>query len=140
MRVVIDTNVLVSALIAPSGTPAHVMQYVERFQLFTSQEILQELTRVVQYPRVRTRYKLDDATIADYLERLYAASTIVTVNAPVDAIRDDPDDNKFLACAVACQADYLVSGDPHLLHVGSYQSTAIITPRQFLQMLESSSG
>jgi uncharacterized protein len=140
MRVVIDTNVLVSALIAPSGIPARVVQYVERFQLYTSQEILQELARVVQYGRIRKRYKLDDATIAGYLEHLYAASTIVTVNIQVDAIQDDPDDNKFLACAVACQAGYLLSGDPHLLRVGGYQSTAILTPRQFLQILESSSG
>ena len=135
MKVVIDTNVLVSALIAPSGTPARVMQQVERMQLITSHEILQELARVLQYPRIRRRYNLDDATIVDFLERLYAASAIVTVNLQVDVIRDDPDDNKFLACAAVGQADYLVTGDPHLLDLGAFHATVILTPRQFLQIL-----
>lgn len=138
MKSVLDTNVLVSALISPDGTPAKIMRHTGRFRLCTSPEILDELARVLQYPRIKARYKVDDATILAYIERLFAAGLIVNTRIQVAAVKDDPDDDKFLACAVACQADYIVSGDPHLLDLTSFQTIPIVTPRQFLEILEPS--
>ncbi|HEX8228447.1 MAG TPA: putative toxin-antitoxin system toxin component, PIN family, partial [Chloroflexia bacterium] len=59
---------------------------------------------------------------------------------PIDAIASDPDDNKFLECAVAGGADYIVSGDKHLLSLGEYEGIRILSPADFLRVLEQGQG
>ena len=136
MKAVVDTNVLVSALIKPSGIPAQLLTHTTPFTLITSQEILAELDRVLHYPRIRHRYNLSEQLINDYLSTLQADSEVLQVTHPVQGVSQDPDDDKFLACAVSTQAEYLVSGDLHLTSLKRYQNTLILTPRQFLAVLQ----
>jgi putative PIN family toxin of toxin-antitoxin system len=136
MKAVVDTNVLVSVLIKPSGIPAQLLKHPTPFTLVTSEEILAELERVLYYPRIRQRYSLSEELINGYLSTLRADSEVVQITQHVQGVSQDPDDDKFLACAASTQVDSLVSGDPHLTSLKRYQKTSILTPRQFLAILQ----
>ena len=136
MNVVVDTNVLVSALIKPSGIPAQLLTHVVPFTLVTSEEILAELHRVLHYPRLQRRYGLSEELINTYLNLLRAESQVVQVTHDAQGVSQDPDDDKFLACAATAHVDYLVSGDPHLTRLKRYQGIPILTPRLFLAVLQ----
>ena len=100
MKVVIDTNVWVSALINPNGTPARIINHPAAFDLLTSTAILTELERVLHYDRIQKRYQLTDEMISAYLLTVRLDSELVEVTQQVNAVERDPDDNSVLACAV----------------------------------------
>ena len=85
-RVVLDTNVLISALIARTGKPARILAYGERLALLTSEDILIELERVLHYPRIQRKYRLTDTLIGGYLEHIRMASTVVEVHTSVHVV------------------------------------------------------
>jgi putative PIN family toxin of toxin-antitoxin system len=136
MKVVIDTNVWVSALINPNGTPARIINHPAAFDLLTSTAILTELERVLHYDRIQKRYQLTDEMISAYLLTVRLDSELVEVTQQVNAVERDPDDNRVLACAVQAGADYVVSGDPHLVDLAAYQGIPILTPSAFFAVLE----
>ena len=135
MRIVVDTNLFVSSLIRPKGIPAQILMHSAQFELVTSEAILAELERVLNYDRIRRKYHLSEQTVGEYLARIRHDSEIIVVATSAAGASPDPDDDKFLACAVEAGADCIVSGDPHLTGLGSYQGTPILTPRQFLDSL-----
>ena len=135
MKIVADTNVLVSALIQPKGVPAQIMANQAAFDVIATEEMWSELQRVLHYPRIQKKYQLNNQTITAYVESLRHDSIIIETPKLVTGISEDPDDDKFLACAAEVHADYVVSGDPHLVNLGSYQGIRILTPRQFLATL-----
>ncbi|MDQ5826305.1 MAG: putative toxin-antitoxin system toxin component, PIN family [Chloroflexota bacterium] len=136
MRVVLDTNVLVSALIVPMGKPARILRRLDAIDLLTTESIMAEVGRVLRYSRIQKRYGLTAETITTYLERLREVSTFIVTHTQVSGVSKDPDDDKFLECAVDGDARYIVSGDPHLLSIGSYEGISIVTPSAFLLILE----
>lgn len=129
-KVVIDSNVIISAF-GWDGKPEAVLALMEQGYILnhTTQEMFDELKRVVAYPKL----KFSPSLQAKILEFVFSWSAFVSNVAPVAVVADDPDDDKFIACAVAAGASHLVSGDPHLLAVGSYQDIRILTPAQFLE-------
>ncbi len=135
MKIVVDTNVLVSALIKPSGAPAQLLSYDGSFDLVTTEEILAELERVLHYTRIQKRYHLNDGLIAAYVNQVRDASEVIEVESNIKVVEKDPDDDKFVACARAGQADCIISGDPHLTNLKSYHGIPILTPRQFLEII-----
>lgn len=140
MRVVIDTNVWVSALINPNGTPAKIINHPATFDLLTAPAILTELERVLHHDRIQKRYRLTDEMISAYLLTVRLASEIVEMTQQVNAVERDPDDNIVLACAVQAGADYVVSGDPHLVDLVTYQGIPILTPGACLVVLSAFGG
>ncbi len=135
MRVVIDTNVFVSALVNPDGVPSQLLDYLEPIGLLSSNSLLSELERVVHYPRIQKKYGLTDEIIASFVLRVYRASRLVEIHENTSGITRDPDDDRFLACALAGGADFVVSGDRHLLEIGEYHGIPIITPSSLLALL-----
>ncbi|MEW5986854.1 MAG: putative toxin-antitoxin system toxin component, PIN family [Chloroflexota bacterium] len=135
MKVVIDTNVLVSARIGPLGKPAQIMKRVGTFEHLTSSEILAEAKEVLHRRHIQRRYHLSAEDINTYLNRLQDVSTILDPSTAVAVIKDDPDDNIFLAVAIEGGADYIVSGDLHLIRLGKYEGIPILTPARFLELL-----
>lgn len=134
MRLVVDTNILVSALLAAASLPAQliVLWRAGRFQLLTAAEQLDELMRVTRYPKIRAR--LAPALAGRLVNDLRGLAVMVEVLPQVD-VSPDPDDNYLLALAAAGAADFLVTGDKRdLLGLGIYQGTRIITVRDFLSM------
>lgn len=129
MKVVLDTNVLVSGLFF-AGPPRAILEawHVGRFRLLLSPGILSEYERV----GLELAQQFPGIDIAAVLGVLATEATLLY--PPPSATRpcEDPDDIKFLACAVAGNADYLVSGDKHLLKLKSCERTTILNPRQFV--------
>lgn len=135
MRVALDTNVLVSALIVKAGKPAQIMHHTSAFTLLLTDEILTETAEVLGRKHIRQRYPVTDADVNAYLRSLRAVGTVIKVEVQVDVITRDPEDNRVLALAQADGADYIVSGDPHLTEPEIYAGIPILTPAQFLEVL-----
>jgi uncharacterized protein len=135
MRVVLDTNILISALIAPRGSPDRIYRAWRsgRFILVTSAPLLEEFRRVTRY-RALQRY-LSRSLAGTMHSELSSLATLVRRLPRVDA-SPDPDDNLVLATALAGRADYLVTGDKaDLLRLGRCESTLIVSASDFLRVL-----
>ncbi len=134
MRVVVDTNVLISALLSGRSPPAQIVTLWRegRFELLTSQEQLDELARVTRYPKIRER--LSSALAGRLVNELRDVAVMVADLPPVTACAD-PYDNFLLAMIVAGTADHLVTGDKRdLLSMVRYEGARIIAVRDFLVM------
>ena len=126
MKVVLDTNVLVSALIVRVGKPAQILRQIGKFELLISEEILAETERVLHYDHIQKRYHPSEEDIATYLEELRKTSILVSVKSNDQVIKADPDDDMFLVCATAAKASPIVSGDHHLLNMGNFGDIQIL--------------
>src|SRR3954453_145836 len=115
MKVVLDTNVIISRVIVPQGIPAQIFQHWENdaFELLTSEPILTECRRVLSYKRIQMRHSLTESEKDEIIEEFRTFGTVVETDLTIEAVENDPDDDKFLECAVAGNADYIVSGDEH---------------------------
>lgn len=138
MRVVLDTNIVVSRYLSPLGNPARLLTLWEEgvFDLAVSEPILAEYQRVLAYPRIRARHQMTDEEIAAVVDGFRTFALVVEPTVTLDVIQDDPSDNKFIECALAAGAEYVVSGDPHLLGVGQYEDIQILRPADFRIVLE----
>ena len=137
IRVVLDANVIASALINPQGTPAQVLDAwrAERYQLMISAAILDEIGRVLRYPKIAAYHQWSEERLRTWLEDLAHLALMMPGTLTLAAIQEDPSDNRYLECAVEGEAAYLVSGDSHLLSLGTFQGIRIISPRAFLETL-----
>lgn len=131
--VVLDTNVLVSAL-GFGGTPLEALlrAFGDGFRLLATEATMAELDRVLTYDRL----PFTDAHREAYLSILSRELEFVVPEEDIDVVNRDPNDNRFLECALAGDARYIVSGDDHLLGLGSFQGIEIVTPAEFLQRVE----
>ena len=138
MRVVLDTNILVSGLISPSGIPAQIQTAWRRgdFELVTSVPLLDELTEVLSYPRIRNRLRWTDEGLSDFIE-FFRATAIVVKPSTKLAIARDPDDDRVLEAAHASHADYIVTGDNDLLELRDFVGIPILAPAGFLKLITS---
>ena len=137
MRVVIDTNVFVSALLSPQGIPAQIFHYWELnyFDLLVSQESLDELARVLHYPKIRKRLRSTEDELAQFVRLFREKSILVTRQETIRAIAADVSDNLYLEIGLSGRAYYIVSGDQHLLQIKEYRGIPIITPTEFLDYI-----
>lgn len=127
IRVVFDTNIVISGILW-SGTPHLLMQMAvsKQIKAIISETMLDELEDVIERPKFIDRLKLIGKSSAEAVES-YAAITEI-----VDA---DEDDDHVLACALSSHADFIVSGDPHLLEIKHYKNIPILTASEFLALL-----
>jgi putative PIN family toxin of toxin-antitoxin system len=135
MRVVLDTGILIAALITTDSPPALIYQAwrKKRFELITSEWQFDEFRRVSRYPKLRRFLKPAEA--GNLVNGLRHQATILD-NLPTVERSRDPDDNPVLAMAEASQAQYLVTGDKDdLLALGAIGGTRIVTARQFIETL-----
>ena len=133
MRVVLDTNILFSALISPHGAPDAIYRAwrAARFEVVTSQTQLDEIRRASHYPKFQA--VLQPSKVGTMLNNLQRAIVLEKLTITTDA--DDPDDSFLLAMALQGDADYLVTGDRRagLLQRGNIERTRIITPAAFCE-------
>jgi putative PIN family toxin of toxin-antitoxin system len=137
MRVVVDTNVLVRALIMPHGTVGPVLLRLRQgdYTLLYAQSLLEELVDVLNRPRIRHKYGLAEEDIETVVGFILLRGEAVVPEQRITACRD-PKDDKFLEVAVAGEADVIVSGDKDLLVLHPFAGIPILPPANFLQMLE----
>jgi putative PIN family toxin of toxin-antitoxin system len=138
VRVVADANVVVSGVIAPLGAPAAVLRgwRADVFELVVSDDILAEYGCVLKYPRIRRRHGLPDDEIAALIDEFRRFATVVEVTERLSIVADDPADDKYLECARAGGAAYIVSGDKHLLDLREHAGIRVLSPRAFLMLLD----
>lgn len=135
MRVVLDTNVLLSGLMFPDGAPGRVVAAWReaRFELVISVHQLAEIGRTLAYPKIRRILDWDDRAIEQFIRQLYIRAQIVDLDKVSVEVPADPDDAPILATLVAAKADVLITGDGDLLALrGQY---AILSPAEFARNL-----
>jgi putative PIN family toxin of toxin-antitoxin system len=137
VRILLDTNVIISGLLSGASPPGKLLQgWLDgKYELVTSQVQLDELQRALGYERLRERISLEQGR--DFLENIEVAAIVVSSVGQVD-FSSDPDDNLILATAIAARADLIVSGDkPGMLSLSEVEGIRIVTPREALDRLES---
>ena len=133
LKIVFDTNIFVSSLNKWRGNPYRAYKKLldGAFIHYTSLEILREITRVL-----RQDFDWPDEAAYALYKALGDISVIVTPTERLEIIVADPDDNKFLECAVEGEVDCIVSGDSHLLALGEYCGVKVIPVGGFLKLIE----
>lgn len=137
MIVVLDTNVMISALLSTGGPPAQIIDLWEAgaFEVAISAPLLEELKRALDYKQVKKYLKLAPDEINTLLGQWSTISIYVEPEVELDVVEDDPDDNRVLECAIAAEANYIISGDNHLLDLGEYQGIEVLPPAGFIVLL-----
>ena len=140
MRAVIDTNILVRAVLRPRGAVGMVLSRLRHggYVLLYSQALLDELVDVLNRPRIRQKYHLVEQDIATVIRLVLLRGEVVAPTAHYAMCRD-PKDNKVLDVAVAGRADVIVSADKDLLTLHPFAGIPIVSPGAFMQKLDSES-
>jgi uncharacterized protein len=128
IRLTADTNVYISAL-NYHGLPEKVLDlaHTDDIRLAISHAILQELSRIL-----RGKFSWSEFEISETEADILSYAELVTPTVHIDAVKDDPTDNRILECALAGRSDYIVTGDRHLLRIGQFDEIRIVTPAEFL--------
>jgi putative PIN family toxin of toxin-antitoxin system len=141
--VVLDTNVLVSALLESEGYPAGVVRAwrAKRYVLVTSAELVAEIRRVTQYARLAKWLRRRQDAVDELLDDLEALAVHTEGELSLDVL-SDPDDNAILEAAVEGAATVVVTGNKHPFEElgGTYEGVEILSPREFWERLESGGG
>lgn len=139
MRAVLDTNVVVSALLW-GGTPERLIEAAGEgpLELFTSGPLLAELAGILTRPKFAALLRRRTLSAADILARYRELAETVEVAALSEAALRDPDDAVVLACAAAARADVIVSGDGDLLALATFRDIPILTPAHALARISAS--
>ncbi len=135
MRVVIDTNLIISRALSPKGRVAQILDHLKHghFEVATSPAILAEYRAALLYPSVATRHMLSEEEVDALLFPFFQA--VVTPPSTPPVCRD-PHDDMFFACALTAEADYIISDDADLHAVGMYHGTRVLSSGAFLALLE----
>jgi len=134
LRVVADTNVLVSGTIIRHGPSARLLEAVlqGRVELVLSPVLLAEYEEVIQRPHIVGKYPVVEQQKEKLLRFLRTETLLAPGNPRERIVPDDPDDDFVIACALDGNADYIISGDPHLTELRSYQGIEILPPAEFV--------
>ena len=133
-KVVLDTNVLVSALNF-GGKPDLILRLshglTKRFDLYVSPFILKELSVTLSSKFFWSDFKIERAT-----QRIEKMADVVQTKKSISVLSADEADNRILECTVKAKADFIISGDKHLLDLGEYKKILVLKPAQFLDLLD----
>jgi uncharacterized protein len=139
IRIVLDTNVLISGMLTPGRAPARLLAMIlsGRFKLVISPQIIEEIQRVLEYPgiiKLMKKRKLESKDLAEAVWRILRVAQITPGVLNIQGIAADPANDIFLACAEEGRADFIVSGDHHLTDLKDYQGIRIMAPAAFLSL------
>jgi putative PIN family toxin of toxin-antitoxin system len=138
-RAVVDTNILIRAVIRPQGTVGPIATRLRdaAFVIILSVPLFEKLIEKLNLPRIRTKYHIDAQTIETFVAELAARGELVTPTRQIQVCRDQ-DDNAVLEAAVAGRANFIVSGDEDLLILDPFEGIRIVPPHIFLAALTAS--
>lgn len=138
MRVVLDANIYISSLISSKGNPASIINrwLSGEFDVLISQPIIDEILRVTGYERLQKKYKKVRENRLEFVELISEQGIWTEPTEKLTIVTADESDNRYLECAIAGGATYVVTGDDHLLDVGNHQGISILTPAAFVTLLD----
>ncbi|MHC1727271.1 MAG: putative toxin-antitoxin system toxin component, PIN family [Syntrophobacteraceae bacterium] len=138
IRVVLDANVFVSAVLKSTGNPAQILELVQegRITLLVSPDILAEVRATLLYPKLRKLHQHSARWIKGFLQELSAKAELTPGELVIDAIKADPSDTIYLVCAVEGSADFVVSGDHHLKELKTFRGIRIVDPSTFMELIK----
>ncbi|MDO8537686.1 MAG: putative toxin-antitoxin system toxin component, PIN family [archaeon] len=130
IKVVLDTNIFVSSIFWGKGNPKKIIDLAldQKFRVFVSLDILEELKKVLERD-----FEEPEEKIQAQLNLIMSFAELIQAKQEIDVIKSDPDDNKILDCAFAIRADFIVSGDNHLLELKEFKEIRIVSPKEFLE-------
>lgn len=134
-RVVVDTNLIISGTTTANTIPYQLIESWRKgeYILVTSLQIIEEVRQVLKRTKIQKQFSLTITETNQVIETLSSHAFVTSGILEVDVVKNDPDDNKFIACALEGSASYIVSGDNHLLSIREYQGIQIVRAREFLQ-------
>lgn len=134
VRVVLDTNMLISGIKWKRGKPRKILSrgLKGEFTILITTEILNEMCRVL-----RKKFDTSDVRSYRWYRLIGSRSEIVRPKGRIEGVSVDPDDDKFLACALYGGAKFIVSGDPHLRDLKKYRGIEILSGNKFLVYMDS---
>lgn len=138
VRIVLDTNTIISGLISPNGLPRQLLDQArsQQFDLCSSTVLMAELLDVLSREKFSSRLSQAEITPLEIVRELRRLAYICAPTNVPRVIANDPDDDHVLACAVTAQADLIVSGDKHLLGLGGqYQGIRILSAVEAMQLI-----
>ncbi len=132
-KIVLDTNILISAL-GWKGNPNEIFRRVADgdFELIISQKQLEELKEVMDYPK----FTFTEGQKSKFIAILLEIAKVVEISEKLKVIKEDPDDDIILETAVENNADFIISGDDHLLNLKKYNNVKIVTAAEFLSQVQ----
>lgn len=135
LKIVLDTNNLVSTQISKKGASAKIYKLWKenKIEIFTSPFQLKELKRVLGYPRIKKKYRLSRPKINRIVQIVRRQAIVVYPLKIPKIIKEDPSDNHILAIASERKVECIISGDGHLLELGEFRGIPIITAKEFLK-------
>ena len=138
MRVALDANIYVSSLISSRGNPANIINrwLAGEFDVLLSQPIIDEILRVTGYERLQKKYQKLRENRLEFVELISEQGIWIEPKEQLAVVVDDESDNRYLECAVAGGATYVVTGDNHLLQLENFQGINIVTPATFVALLK----
>jgi putative PIN family toxin of toxin-antitoxin system len=132
MKVVLDTNILISGIFWRGSSNKVILNWRNgKFTLVSSLETISEIIKVLKDFKI----KLSDNEIREWLDLIVRNSTIVELKEKIAIVKDDPKDNIFIETAIAGNADYILSQDNHLLKLKEFRGIKIISPDEFIVLL-----
>lgn len=132
-RIVLDTNVFISGILNPHGLPGKILNLLTEpgsFNLLISEEIFLEYSEVIQ----RRKFGLSKAKVSHALKVIFKHAFVLSPKQKLN-ITPDPDDNKFLECAVEGMASFIVTGNKKHYPFSEFQGVKIVSPEEFLSFL-----
>lgn len=136
IKVVLDTNVWVSILMKKTlAREFSDLFETRKIKVYSSEEILKEISRVLAYPKISEIIRLSGIGMEDIIKSIVENSIIVKPKNRVSVIKEDVEDNKILECAIQANANFIVSGDIHLIKLKKFKEIKILNPREFLEIV-----
>jgi len=135
-RVVLDTNTLISGLLW-DGKESTLIEKAENraIKLFLSHQLLVELEGVLKRNKFSKKLEGKEYTVEKAVAKIALISTLIEPNIKIDVVKEDPDDNRVLECAVSAEATVIVSGDSHLLNLKHYAGIDILSSTDFMNQI-----
>ena len=137
LKVVLDANIFVSAVLKPHSDLAKIFELVreDKIKLIFSEDILSEIRAALLYPKIKKRHRRTQKGIDEFLNKASQASILAQGRIDIDEIREDPGDNKYLTAALEAKTDFIVSGDHPLKDLKVFEGIRILDPSAFLVLL-----
>lgn len=139
IKVVLDTNIFVSGILNCNGVPGKILKdwQENKFILAISTPIIKEIEQVLNSEKIQTflkKHNVVENDLKEFFSTLNFNTMITEPSFKVEIIEEDPADNKFLECALMAKAEYIVSGDKHLLKLKNYKNIKIISAIEFINL------